>query len=145
MEGNCREPKVHTINLIIITIRSKNMTEIMTEKTSENKGDFRMITLAEKDADLVISLLKEMQSYRQRDIETAEEKVELLKNSAGESVEKGILNNFCEILVEKTMEEYRLASEKENERFQRAILLLTAGSDSTKKKRLKNDGRRKNN
>ena len=108
------------------------MSEMMIEKASENKGGIRMITLTEKDADSVISLLKEMQSYRQRDVETAAEKVELLKSSVGESAEKGILNDFCEILVEKAMKEYRLASEKENERFQSAILLLTAGSETGK-------------
>ena len=62
----------------------------MTEKKAENKGDIRMITLTEKDADSVIRLLKEMQEYRKKDFEQEDERFqgEVLLLTAGFEAEK---------------------------------------------------------
>ena len=108
------------------------MTEMMTEKTSE-KGDIRMITLTEKDADSVISLLKEMQSYRKNDLKERAEKIEMLKGIATSPNSPGIFDDLCKAIYEKTMESCRKVLEIENNRFQSAILLLTAGSETEKK------------
>lgn len=105
-----------------------------TEKKAENKGDIRMITLTEKDADSVIRLLKEMQEYRKKDFEQATEKLELIQSSSAESAGKGIFSDFFKVFYGKEKEACKRAFAQEDERFQRAMLLLTAGSEAEKEK-----------
>lgn len=89
----------------------------------------KTIVLTTKDADSIISLLRDTQRYLQRNFDETEKNMISLKDEAAKHDRQGVLKKFTETLFEETLKEGRNAFNEDNEKFNDAILLLTAGSN----------------
>ena len=86
------------------------------------------VTLTEADADSVITLLREMYAYRERDIEQTERDMGMFRDAVVQmNSEKG--DDFVDKVYKNGIRLVRSEFQKETQRFQNAILLLTAGSN----------------
>lgn len=86
------------------------------------------VTLTEADADSVITLLREMYAYRERDIKQTEKDMGMFRDAVVQmNSEKE--DDFVNTVYKNGIRLVRSEFQKETQRFQNAILLLTAGSN----------------